>query len=272
MMWPVLKIFERQVRFATVAFALMTLLAGCATATLERASQPRAFDFEKDTFAYPNELVWEYFFDTNGKWKNRRREPKPDYSHHCFVVARSAKQFFQQAQFAPEKPLADDVTYRNLIRQVVSKSDSRPEGAKVVIPGYANLHEFSEAEEILLKEECGGAWRSYFQRGHWRIMLPFSRRHQKATSKALIESITRNHLAVVHLIRFPQLTINHAIVLFDFRDTGQGIEFSVYDPNKPEQPAKLTFDRTSQSFMFPANDYFIGGKVNVYEIYRSCFY
>jgi len=272
MMWTFSKIFGRRVWCATLVFALMTLLVGCATAKLQRATQPRAFDFEKDTFGYPNELVWEYFFDANGKWTNRRRDPKPDYTHHCFVVAHAAKQFFQQARFAPEKPLADEETYRKLIRQVVSRSDLRLEVTKIVIPGYANLREFSDAEETLLKEECGSAWKSYLQRGHWRIMLPFSRSHQKATSKSLIESIARNHLAVVHLIRFPQLTINHAIVLFDFRDTGQGIEFSAYDPNKPDQPGKLIFDRASRIFSFPANDYFIGGKVNVYEVYRSCLY
>jgi hypothetical protein len=169
-------------------------------------------------------------------------------------------------------PAADELTYRKLIRQVVSQSDLRSDSAKIVIPGYANLREFSTAEEILLKEKCGGAWRSYFQRGHWRIVMPFSRRQQKATSAELIESISRNQVVVAHLVRFPQLTINHAVVLFDFRDTGKGIEFSVYDPNKPEQPTLLTFDRESRTFHFPANDYFIGGKVNVYEIYRSCFY
>ncbi|MEO5802104.1 MAG: hypothetical protein ABIR24_01135 [Verrucomicrobiota bacterium] len=258
-------------RLAVLVFTLATIFSGCATANLERASRPRVFDFEKDSFGYPNELVWEYFFDTEGKWKSRRREPKPDYTHHCFVVAHSAKQFFQNAQFVPEKPLVDEVAYRELVHQVVSRGDPS-NGRKIIFPGYANLREFSLAEETLLKEECGGAWKSYFQRGHWRMMLPFSRRHQKATSKSLIESIARNRLAVVHLVRFPQLTINHAIVLFDFRDSGQGIEFDVYDPNKPDQPGKLTFDRVSQTFKFPANDYFIGGKVNVYEIYRSCFY
>ena len=104
------------------------------------------------------------------------------------------------------------------------------------------------------------------------MILPFSRRHQKMTSQTLIESLEQNRVAVIHLVRFPQLTINHAAVIFDSRETGQGIEFDVYDPNKPEQPAKLTFDHESRTFDFPANDYFIGGKVNVYEIYRSCFY
>jgi hypothetical protein len=275
MMWPLSKIYKQRFRCAKsglMLFVIAALLAGCSTPNAKLTGPERRFDFAKDTLAYPNELVWEYFFDENGKWTNRRREPAPEYTHHCFVVAHAAKQFFQHAEFAPDQPRSDDQTYRDLIRKVVSRSDLRSTDAKIIFPGYANLREFSEARETLLKEECGGAWRSYFQRGHWRMMLPFSRHHQKATSQTLTESITHNHIAVVHVVRFPQLTINHAVVLFDFHDTGSGIEFSVYDPNKPDKPAKLTFDRASQTFLFPANDYFIGGKVNVYEVYRSCFY
>jgi hypothetical protein len=272
MMWLFSKIFEQRFRSTVLALALVVLFSGCATRRFEPASHDRSFNFAQDTLAFPNELVWEYFFDEKGKWTNRRREPVPDYTHHCFVVAHLAKQFFQHAQFAPQEPRADDKTYRKLIRKVVSQSDLSAAQAKIVIPGFANLREFSEAKEPLLKEEGGGAWQSYFQRGHWRIMLPFTRRQQEATSKKLDESLDQNYVAVAHLIRFPQLTINHAIVLFDSKKIEQGIEYSVYDPNKPDKPAKLIFDRATRTFLFPANDYFIGGKVNVYEVYRSCFY
>ncbi len=73
----------------------------------------------------------------------------------------------------------------------------------------------------------------------------------------------------MHLVRFPQLTINHAVIFFGATKTKNSIQFSVYDPNKPETPATLNFDRKSKTFIFPSNDYFIGGKVNVYEIYHS---
>lgn len=270
-MWLLKNFFGRTFRPALV-LALAISISGCSTARIQSAGETRKFNFKEDTFAFPNELVWEYYFDENGKWTNRRREPAPDYSHHCFVVAHRAKQFFQHAVFAPEKPLVDDETYRKLVDQVISQSDLSNDGTRIVIPGYASLREFSAAKETLLKEECGGAWHSYFQRGHWRIMLPFTRNQQDGACKKLMESLERNHIAVVHLVRFPQLTINHSVVLFGFKKTEQGIDFAVYDPNKPEHPAKLSFDQTKREFLFPANDYFIGGKVNVYEVYRSCFY
>lgn len=272
MMWLFSKNLRQRFRSLILPLAFVAAFSGCATVKFEPANEGRKFNFAQDAFAFPNDLVWEYFFDANGKWTSRRREPAPDYTHHCFVVAHAAKQFFQHALFVPDKTPADNETYRKLIREVVSQSDLSSKSAKIIFPGYANLREFSIAKEDLLKEECGGAWRSYLQRGHWRIMLPFTRRQQESTSEKLIGSLNQNHVAVAHLVRFPQCTINHAIVLFDFRDTGQGIEFSAYDPNKPAQPAKLIFDRASRTFLFPANDYFIGGKVNVYEVYRSCFY
>ncbi|HET7624362.1 MAG TPA: hypothetical protein VFM25_03780 [Verrucomicrobiae bacterium] len=231
----------------------------------------RPFDFQKDTFAFANELVWEYHFDENGKWVHQRREPEPDYTHHCFVVARSARQFFQNAKFDPSLPMADDATYRKLIRKVVSVDPARalPDEKKIIIPGYADLREFSEARENDLKAECGGAWESYFQRGHWRMIFPFSRAHQAATAKRLVADLEQNRPPVVHVVRFPQLTINHAILLFDAEETPTNIVFSVYDPNKPDSPKSLVFDRASRTFTFAGNDYWPGGRLDVYEVYRS---
>src|SRR5436189_1247537 len=97
------------------------LLAGCATPQ-PPLPDSRRFIFEQDTFAYANELVWEYHFDEHGRWTHRSREPNSDYTHHCFVVARSAKQFFRNARFDQALPKADSATYRNRIRKVVSMS------------------------------------------------------------------------------------------------------------------------------------------------------
>jgi hypothetical protein len=249
------------------------LLAGCATST-PSASGSRRFIFEQDTFAYANELVWEYHLDEHGKWTHRSREPKSDYTHHCFVVARSAKQFFQNARFDPAQPKADSATYRRRIRKVVSASPRKrlPEVEKIVIPGYANLRAFSEAQQGLLKTQCGGAWQSYFQRGHWRMIWPFSRNHQCQTAERLLREIKSNATPVVHLVRFPSLTINHAVLLFEVRETADRVEFAAYDPNSPERTATLTYDRARRSFSFPANSYFPGGRVDAYEIYRNWCY
>src|SRR4051794_9837842 len=229
---------------SAVGLVCVLLFSGCATAPKEQGKRP--FVFETDTLAYPNELVWIYHFDPiTGKATHSRREPAPSYSHHCFVVARSAKQFFEHARFDASLPVASEETYRGLVAKVVSTSASKllPETQRVVIPGYSNLYTFSKAWAPVLKEECGGAWRSYFQRGHWRMIWPFTRREQEKMAGQLAADIRGNRPPVVHVVRFPQLKINHAIVLFAVKEDEKEIRFATYDPNVPEKPTELTYHR-----------------------------
>jgi len=248
--------------------ALLIALCGCASRPFVGT---RPFNFQTDSFSYANDLVWEYHFDDKGKWVHQRREPQPDYTHHCFVVARSARQFFENARFDAALPVADAATYRRLVRRVVSIDPSHPlpDAKKIVIPGYANLREFSAGQEPILKAECGGAYQSYFQRGHWRMIFPFSRAHQSRTAEQLLADLKDNRPPVVHVVRFPQLTINHSVLLFGAKETDKEILFSVYDPNKPDSPKVLNYDRASRTFSFAGNDYWPGGRVDIYEIYRK---
>ena len=231
----------------------------------------RRLDFDRDTFAFANELVWEYHFDeATGATMARRRVPPPAYALRCFVLVRAARQFLYHARFDPAAELASDDIYRRLIRTVLARDPRRvsePE-ARVVIPGFAGLREMSLAREPLLKAACGGAWRSYVQRSHWRIVMPVSRRHQDRTARQLLEAIRHDRAPIVHLLRFPSLAINHGMVIFDGAPTADGAEFLAYDPNQPERPARLTYDRARRTFSLPANHYWRGGDLNVFEIFR----
>ena len=235
---------------------------------------PRRFEFERDTFAFANELIWEYRFDTaTGKTTFSRREPKPAYAHRCFVLTRAARQFLYHVRFDAARSATDDATHRRLVRKVVSRNPRTPceQGREIVIPGYASLRQFSKAHEQLLKSECGGAWRSYVLRSHWRMVFPISRRHQVRTALKLVEAVQRGVSPIIHLVRFPKLTINHGMVVFDAAESSGGVRFQTYDPNDPEKPTQLSFDRVMQSFLLPANRYWAGGCVNVIEIYRGWF-
>jgi hypothetical protein len=249
---------------------LVAIVAGCATNPRPHEASARRFDFRQDTFAYQNELVWEYYYDTNGVWTTHRREPKPTYTLHCVVVARSARQFFDYVRFDATQPVADERTYRRLVRHAIQIDPRRnPDSAdQVVIPGYHNLREFSKAHPQLLKDECGGAWQSYVQRGHWRMIFPFSRHQQSGVARQLLDELKTYHPPIVHLVRFPSLSINHAILIYEGQEAETKIRFSAYDPNQPAAPVTLTFDRTTNTFMLPANAYFPGGRVDVYEIYH----
>ncbi|MHB8520953.1 MAG: hypothetical protein ACYDH9_09350 [Limisphaerales bacterium] len=246
-------------------------LAGAQTPA---AAKPRRFEFDRDTFAFANELVWEYHFDpATRKAAFIRREPKPNYTHHCFVLARAARQFLYHARFDPDGPVVDDGTYRRLVREIISRNPRTPCDCRreIVVPGYESLRLFSQDRERLLKSECGGAWRSYTLRSHWRMVFPISRCHQARTADRLAAAIRRDDSPIIHLVRFPRLSINHGMVLFGVTGTAEGLRFDAYDPNDPEQPTRLSFNASLRTFSLPANPYWAGGRVNIIEIYRSWF-
>src|SRR5580765_6236576 len=82
---------------------------------------PRRFEFDRDSFAFANELIWEYRFEpATGQTLYTRRKPRPDYAHRCFVLTRAARQFLYHARFDPDRPVAGEETYCRLIRNIVS--------------------------------------------------------------------------------------------------------------------------------------------------------
>ena len=263
---------RRHLTYLTLSLAL-TLLSGCATVDRGQVSTCH-FDFQKDTFSFTNGLVWVYEYDASGKWTTHDRVPRPDYWQHCFVLARAAKQFFLHARFDPTRPQVDEGTYRKLIKSVVHSNPRHSSAyeSKTIIPGYPDLRHFSQVHEKLLKQTCGGAWESYFQRGHWHVPIPFTRRSQERTAQQLLKDLARNDAPVVHLIRFPRITINHAVIIFEAKEYPKSIAFSIYDPNQPSAPRTITYDRATRTFNFAANDYFPGGRVDVYEIYKGWLY
>jgi hypothetical protein len=229
----------------------------------------------RDSFAFANQLVWAYDRDaTTGKMTFGRREPKPDYAHRCFALARVARQFFYHARFAANQDAATNEIYRRLVRTVLARDSRRPcsPEERIVIPGFIGLRQFSRAQETLLKTECGGAWRSYFLRSHWRMAFPFTRAHQARTARGLVAALEQNRLPILHLVKFPAMSINHCIVLFNVTETGSGWEFESYDPNNSESPEQLTFDRASRTFFLEPNACWPGGALNVSHIYRSWFF
>ena len=107
--------------------------------TAPTGSCARSFQFERDTFIFANELVWQYRFDpATGAMSVSPCDPPPVYTHRCFVMVRSARQFFYHARFEPGWPAADAEAYRQLIRQVVARNPRQPgaESERIVIPGY----------------------------------------------------------------------------------------------------------------------------------------
>ena len=238
------------------------------TARLE--SPVRRFQFERDTFAFHHELVWKYHFDpVTGAMTTYKSDPPPTYYHRCFVLVRATRLFFDYARFAPELPSTDPEMYRKLVREIISRNPRRPcaEGEQVVIPGFDSLRSFSQAHEAVLKAECGAAWESYFLRSHWRMIFRVYGRFQERMAEKLKRSLAKRGISLVHLFRFPRITINHGIVLYRFADSADTIEFEAYDPNIPEHPVTLVYEKKRRVFTFAPNIYWGGGVLSVMEIF-----
>jgi hypothetical protein len=143
---------------------------------------------------------------------------------------------------------------------------------KIIIPGYESLRAFSQEHEKLLKAECGAPWQSYFLRSHWRMVFPVWPRHQARVAKQLSQALRQGSAPAVHLFRFPRITINHGLLVFGLTEAERDLHFDCYDPNIAEHPVKLSFDRASRAFSFPASCYWAGGLVRVIEIFRRGLY
>jgi hypothetical protein len=240
--------------------------------TAATANSVRVFQFERDTFSYPHELVWKYNFDPEtGAMSVCSSDPPPTYYHRCFVMVRATRQFFNHARFDPDLPPATTETYRELIRQIVRRNVRRhcPESERIVIPGFDGLRAFSRAHESLLKADCGKPWESYFLRSHWRMVFPVPVWYREMMAKKLKASLPRRGLTLVHLFQFPCITINHGIALSGFTESPAAIEFEAYDPNIPEHPVKLIYEKQRRQFTFAPNRYWGGGPLKVMEIYTD---
>src|SRR5581483_8158988 len=106
-------------------------------------------------------------FDANGKMTTKSRVPRPHYTHRCFVLTRAARQFLYHAKFIGGPPMNDE-TYRLALEYILSRDPRKPSETPMILSGFDNLRDFSKAQEKMVKAQCGGAWRSYVLRSHWR--------------------------------------------------------------------------------------------------------
>lgn len=239
------------------------------------AQETARFDFRRDALAFANETNWRYSRDeATGRQVTEWRDPKPEFTLRCFGLSRVAKQFFLHARFSEAGPRPDGARCEALAREVLRRSSRarRRSENPVEIPGYAGLREFSAANEAMLKRLCGGAWRSYFQRGNWRMVFPFTRRNQERVVEELKASLDAGIPQALHVFQFPALGVNHALLIYDFKETSETVEFLAYDPNTPGEPLKLLFERGRRGFTMPATHYFIGGPVNAYTVFSEWLY
>jgi hypothetical protein len=251
---------------------LLVVLLAATLAACHAQHRPvpdaRPFRFERDTFAFANETVWEYHVDPErGTTWWHERDPRPPFSLRCGAIARTARQFAERAAFRADLPPADEATYARLVRAVTATDPRHPRGPRVTIPGYASLRDFSGAHATLLQAVLDGPAASFFQRGNWRMIFPFLPGEQRREAEHIAATIRAGRTVVVHVLRYPELTMNHLVLAYAVDEMPTELRFRTYDPNDAEAPVLLTWRRGARTFTWEHTPYFPGGPVRAYEVY-----
>lgn len=244
---------------------MLLLATACATTTpaaLARASAgPASFTFGPDTFAFRNEI--------------RARQPAAPsglYAHYCFVLARGLRQFFQYARFDPEAPRVSHAEYVARVRAIAAHAPwerALPDAERIVIPGYAHLRAFSAAQEAAVKEGLGGPMATWLHWTNWRVTMPVSKAHQVQVAGEVARELEAGRLVQLLVTNWPIPELNHTVVAYRADDRADRIDFTIWDPNEPEGPGTVTFDRIAQRFW--ATDVYATrpGPIRVFRMYYS---
>src|SRR6267378_2929583 len=209
--------------FAAVAFARADVAAA-------------EFRFDRDTFAFANQTVFEYH-EGHASLRKSSATKKDAYNRHCFVMSRTAAQFKKFARFEARSAPLDDALL---------------------------------AARELVQLNIGHGWPSYFRISNARMMFQDGTGYQEKTHARLNAVLARGELFVAFLTTYPRFTINHSVLIYKLKSSSPnpGVDrYLVYDPNHPELPRELTWSAHDRAFSYQKDWDFVGGFVRIYQVY-----
>jgi hypothetical protein len=230
------------------------------------------FRFDRDTFAFANQTVFEYH-DGHASLRKASATKKDAYNRHCFVMSRTVMQFKKFARFEPRSTPLDDASLAARVRDVTRQAawaEPLPENQRIVFPGYKDLKEMSDARRQLVQLSIGHGWPSYFRISNARMMFQDGKGYQERTHARLKAALARGELFVAFLTTYPRFSINHSVLIYELKSSSPnpGVDhYLVYDPNHPESPRELTWSAHDRAFSYQKDWDFVGGVVRVYQVY-----
>lgn len=236
-----------------------------------------AFSFNRDTFAFANETVFEYHQGhASLRHENGAQKPKR-FTSHCFVMSRGAAQFRKFARFDPTLSPLDARELAVRVREVTSRKPWAAALAmqdRIAIPGYPDLRALTRARAGIVQENIGLGWPTYFRPGNGRILMPHGPAQQARTQAELEATLARGEFFVAYLTNIPEsLNINHGVLVYGReRTSGRGthaqkLRYRVYDPNHPDGPRTLEWSPRESCFLYQPDWDFVGGRVVVWQVY-----
>jgi hypothetical protein len=248
------------------------LTVAAATSLAVAGAVAPEFRFDRDTFAFANQTVFEYH-EGHPSLRKKSAVKQDAYNRHCFVLCRTAMQFKKFARFEPDSTPLDDAALAVRIRAVTHRAawaEPLPKHQRIAFPGYKNLREMSEARRELVQRTIGHGWPSYFRISNARMMFQPGAGYQEKTHARLNAALARGEVFVGFLTTYPRLSINHSVLIYkqESFSPNPGVErYLVYDPNHPESPRELSWSPHTRSFSYQKDWDFIGGSVRVYQVY-----
>jgi hypothetical protein len=224
------------------------------------AGAATAFVVGADTFAFANDV--------------RAHHPERDdlYANYCFVLARGVRQFFRFARFEPTAPRLAHAAYVERVRAVAARPpwhDALPQVERVVIPGYANLQQFSRAEEAAVKEGLGGRFWTFVHWTNWRVTFPVTGEHQAIVARETVAELDAGRLVQLLVTNWPKPELNHTVVAYAYRPRPGGVEFVVWDPNEPGASGLVTFEAGRGRFWASRMYDTAPGVIRAFRMYHS---
>ena len=239
------------------------LLSACAPVMLGApgAPPPARFDIDRDIFAFSN-LV-----------RAARPGQNDGFANYCLLMVRGASQFYRFARFDPSAPRVTADEYTRLARAVMAGTPwapPRPLEARIVIPGYADLMALSRDQEPAVKAAFGSNILSMMDVRLWRVVFAASPSQQAKVAAELRAEVDAGRPVPVLLTNYPEPDLlNHAVLVYDYRDESRILEFGAYDPNDPHGRFALFFDPATRGFYVPPLTYSPPGRIRAFRLYTS---
>jgi hypothetical protein len=145
-----------------------------------------------------------------------------------------------------------------------------PPEKRIVVPGYRNLREMSQAQTRLMQRNIGLGWVAYLRPGNFRMFYQHNKNYQKKTHEELEQTLARGEFFIAYLSDYPILHINHSVLVYTHeghRSPDGTDHYLVYDPNHPDTPRHLKWLPDKREFSYEKDQEFVGGFTRVFHVY-----
>ena len=227
---------------ALIATTLTAVLASApplAVAVREPSRAP-ALRFGVDTFAFRND-------------SRIHHRGKPDlYANWCFVIGRAIVQFQRFARFEPDRPRLAPAEYTALVRRITRRPAwwaPLPRERRIVVPGFASLHELTREMEGAVKTGLRGRFWTLVHWSNWRIVFPHPPGQQERVAAETVAELQAGRPVQLLITDFPRIEVNHSVLVYDYAEQEPDVvDFTVFDPNDPQRPGVIRFERRTGRF------------------------